>query len=387
MKVAIISSGHADSVIPMAKAISENTEVELFFLLTSETKIFDFIDFKGISKSLGLQNQEICKEVIEKEVYKYIDGKLKISIFIYKNNSIKSLSNIKQSIKLASILRKFDIIHVNGLITFWLQLRPLLLTKKVVYTVHDFENHSGERAKNFIARKYNPFIISSKSPVVIQNRTDYQYITENYPKHKSTVKFIPFGNLDIYNSYQNEMATLKGSDVLFFGRISLYKGIEYFTEAMKMLNKDYPQITYTIAGNGKFYFDDTDLKNDPNCRIYNRFIKNSELCELFKSCKIVVCPYIDATQSGVAMTAFTFNKPVIATNTGGFKDVIHDGINGYLVPIKDSKAIYAKLKLMFDQPEIIQQMELNIAKQGKEGEFAWKDISLSYLQIYKSLIK
>ena len=108
---------------------------------------------------------------------------------------------------------------------------------------------------------------------------------------------------------------------------------------------------------------------------------------LTKQCEIVICPYIDATQSGVAMTAFTFNKPVIATDTGGFKDVIINGINGYLVPTRNSKAIYEKVKLLMQNKELLTQMEQNIENQGYQGEFAWKNIAQSYKSLYQMALK
>ncbi|MFN5422931.1 MAG: glycosyltransferase, partial [bacterium] len=45
----------------------------------------------------------------------------------------------------------------------------------------------------------------------------------------------------------------------------------------------------------------------------------------------VVCPYRDATQSGVLMTSFAFGKPVLATRVGAFPEYVTDGHNGLLL--------------------------------------------------------
>ena len=55
-------------------------------------------------------------------------------------------------------------------------------------------------------------------------------------------------------------------------------------------------------------------------------------CELFQRATLVVLPYTSATQSGVAMTAFGFGKPVVATRVGGIPEVVEDGRTGYSVP-------------------------------------------------------
>ncbi|NJO87646.1 MAG: glycosyltransferase [Chloroflexia bacterium] len=208
------------------------------------------------------------------------------------------------------------------------------------------------------------------------------------PRIKKPFISSPFGKLEIYEQYKTEHLNFPDCDVLFFGRISPYKGIEYFIEAVNKLKKDFINIKAIIAGSGEFYFDTTSIFKDQAFTVINKFLQSDELVALIKGCKIVICPYIDATQSGVAMTAFTFNKPVIATDTGGFKDVIINGLNGFLVPTKDSEAIYERAKLLLLDDKLLGQMCDNIAIQGDSGEFSWNNIAENYVSVYqKSLDK
>jgi glycosyltransferase involved in cell wall biosynthesis len=58
---------------------------------------------------------------------------------------------------------------------------------------------------------------------------------------------------------------------------------------------------------------------------------------LIQHAKFLVCPYRDASQSGVLMTAMAIGKPVIATNVGAFPEYIQDGYNGLVAePNHDS---------------------------------------------------
>ena len=52
---------------------------------------------------------------------------------------------------------------------------------------------------------------------------------------------------------------------------------------------------------------------------------------MIRNSKFVVCPYLSASQSGLPQTAFVYNKPVIATNVGGFAGIIDEGKSGYLI--------------------------------------------------------
>ncbi|MBN1252565.1 MAG: glycosyltransferase family 4 protein [Bacteroidales bacterium] len=383
MKVALVSFGHADSAIPMAKALSERLSIDLFFTFSLNKRKNNVIDFEDIDLKIGLQNNEIKNQAFSKEVKEYLGENFPINLFVYKNLKLKSLTNWVLSWKYAKILRKYDIIHFNGKNMNILQLRFFMPFKKFVYTVHDLENHKGELAKNVFARNFNKRILKSKSHVVIQNKSDYELVKKEYPKNISSIYFIPFGNLEIYKQYNTENLNMPQSDVLLFGRISPYKGIEYFIEAVKKLKIDFPYVKAIIAGSGKFYFDISEIDSDKNFTIINKFIQSDELVAMVKACKIVVCPYTDATQSGVAMTAFVFNKPVIASNTGGFKDVIVDGVNGFLVPLKNSEAIYNKMKILLENDDLLKKMNQNIENQSRTGDFAWSTIARNYEEVYK----
>lgn len=386
MKVAILSFGHADSALPMAKALSEKVEIELFFVFTPGNRNNNFAHYQNSPEKFGLQTTEHTKDIFSKEAWDYIDGKFRMYSFVFKNLKLKSFANLKLAFKLSRILKKFNVVHHNGKSMFILFLRFFMPFKKFVYTIHDLENHSGEQAKNIVARKFNHVVLKSKSHVVIQNKTDYEHVKNTYIEQNGYSHFIPFGALDIYKSYRTGEVKAVDSDAIFFGRISSYKGIEYFVDAIKKIKLEIPNIKVVIAGSGDFYFDISEIENDPAFQILNRYIDNDELVALIEKSKMVVCPYIDATQSGVVMTSFVFNKPVIATNTGGFTDVIKDGKNGFLVPIKDSESIYKKIKYLFENPEDLQKMSEYIDEQLKTGDIAWSSIAEKYHMVYKQAL-
>ena len=58
-----------------------------------------------------------------------------------------------------------------------------------------------------------------------------------------------------------------------------------------------------------------------------------ELSALIQESSFVVCPYKDATQSGVVMSAYALKKPVIATRVGGLVEMVEDKKTGLLVSI------------------------------------------------------
>jgi glycosyltransferase involved in cell wall biosynthesis len=130
--------------------------------------------------------------------------------------------------------------------------------------------------------------------------------------------------------------------ILFFGRLSPYKGVDDLLQAMPEVFREFPEEQLIIAGKRYPGFDINEnflntYKN--NITLIDRHIPNDELAMLIKQAKFIVCPYKDATQSGVLMTAFGLNTPVIATNVGSFPEFIKDNVNGLLVPPNDPQQL------------------------------------------------
>jgi glycosyltransferase involved in cell wall biosynthesis len=121
--------------------------------------------------------------------------------------------------------------------------------------------------------------------------------------------------------------------ILFFGRLSFYKGIDMLLEAIPKVLEKYPAEKFVIAGNPDFNYkiEQKIIDQYPkNIQLITKYVSTSEIIKHLQHAKFVVCPYRDATQSGVLMTSFAAGKMVIATNVGAFSEYIEDNVNGLL---------------------------------------------------------
>lgn len=121
---------------------------------------------------------------------------------------------------------------------------------------------------------------------------------------------------------------------LFFGLIRDYKGLDTLIEAWAKFRR--PGHKLLIAG--EFYasrekyvemIDRLQLSND--IILHDHFIPDSEVANYFSAADCVVLPYKTATQSGVTQIAYNFRTPIIVTNVGGLKEIVPDGVVGYVV--------------------------------------------------------
>ena len=177
----------------------------------------------------------------------------------------------------------------------------------------------------------------------------------------------------------------KDFNILFFGRITDYKGIDILINAFQLLRKKIPHASLTIAGEGNYDFSKHNLAN---VQLHNRYIETNELFHLINDSTFVVCPYIEATQSGVVMTAFSLSKPVIATKVGGLPEMVEDNKTGILVNPNNSIELSAAMITLLKNESKRDIFSDNIRQlYFNQGKYSWDTTANNMLLIYKQVIR
>ncbi len=140
---------------------------------------------------------------------------------------------------------------------------------------------------------------------------------------------------------------LRGNVALFFGHVRPFKGLDIALRAWRLLKSD---VTLVVAGEAwwKGEAEYRELAEGlKNVRFDFRFIPDAEIATFFAAADVVLAPYRIEAQSGVALTAFHFSRPVIATTVGGLPEIIDEGANGMLVPPEDPAALATGIDAFF----------------------------------------
>lgn len=161
--------------------------------------------------------------------------------------------------------------------------------------------------------------------------------------------------------------------ILFFGFVRKYKGLHHLLKAMPEIVSRISHIRLLIAGD---FGEDRDeyleeiekYENTGNILLKEGYCPDREVELYFSACNLVVLPYEEATQSGIAQIAFGFGRPVIATEVGGLPEVVSEAQTGYIVPPSDPKALAeAIIRFFIEKRE--EEFVANISREAKR--FSW----------------
>lgn len=126
---------------------------------------------------------------------------------------------------------------------------------------------------------------------------------------------------------------------LFISRIMKEKGIEQYLDAAKVIKRKYPNTEFHICGFCEAEYEgELDELNMDGTVIYHGMIR--DVAEFLKDMHCIVHPtYYPEGISNVLLEACASGRPIITTDRSGCREVVDDGVNGYMIPQKDSRGL------------------------------------------------
>lgn len=381
MKVVYYSStSFSDTDFPLIREYQKKG-IDVYFLihLAPYNKRSTLIDIKTLINKPAILPASAYKEF---DIYKeYIDLN-KVYVINSIESSVRTWNNIKLTFKVYSFIKKInpDIIHLlSPLDTF--STIMYRFRANMVLTMHDPFPHTGE--SNVRRTFFRNVAMKLVPKFVLLNDIQKEDFKKVYHIKEEQILINKIGRFDYLDLWKEKTIIKNSHNVLFFGRISPYKGIEYLCHAMLKVKEQVPDATLTIAGGGKIYFDIAPYQKQDWVEVINRYVGMEELAGLLQNCSLSVCPYTDATQSGVIMTSCSLCKPVVATNVGGLGEMVDDQKTGLLVPPKDVDALAQGIITLLKNDMLRKEMSNNIKNDYFVGEKTWKTIADKYIGFYK----
>lgn len=370
-----------DCDFPLIREIQNmGHDVQYFIQIVKGKQCGGLLDLRKYDLSPGIYPAKSFNEI--NLFSKFID--ISNTYLVIRTSKLKDINNWKVYFNLIKQINKFNptIVHIGGALgvseAFLYRFMP-----KMVMTVHDPFMHSGEYTTSSEIKRYLSFKICRK--LILLNERQREKFIRHYkiPKTKIvTSRLGVYTPLNYLSDLQCSKIKRNYDYVLFFGHISPYKGIDVLCEAMTLLHDSNPYIHCVIAGRGNYDFDIEPYKKLGVIHFENRFIDTSELVDLITHSLFVVCPYKDATQSGVISSAFALAKPVLATNVGGLSESVINDVTGRLIAPNDSKALADVIGEMMNNQIKLNEYSANIRHLFFDGDKSWSAIAKQFLSAY-----
>lgn len=281
-----------------------------------------------------------------------------------------------------------------------------LLGKKIVFTAHNVNAGERDGRDNLANRLTLKFMYKIVDHIIVHTeRMKKQLVSDfNVKQEKVTViqyginNMVPISNLTSQESREILHIDENNKVILFFGNITVYKGLEYLLLALAELKEKYGDLKLIIVGrisnreNAAYWKTveniilDNNLKEHLICRA--EFIPDEEIETYFKAADILILPYKYIFQSGVLFLSYAFGLPVIATDVGSFKEYIIEEKTGFICRPADVEDLAQKIDYYFNS-----NLYKNLEAKKKEildyanNKYSWEKIGAKTKSIYNSFYK
>jgi glycogen(starch) synthase len=312
---------------------------------------------------------------------------------------------INQALSLFRRLNKtsrFDLVHLNGAypITRGLKL-PTVITfhscnstqitasLRAINSINAKEIHS-LLLKNPVGGIFDIFSAHLSDEIICPCRTIAEEIQASCGVNKEKTHVVPNGldlesidNIKVADFSLLEKYGIENRDfILYVGRLTYIKGLEYLIKAFKAIQKEFKNLKLVIMGSGPQELYLKNLASDVPGVFFIGHVRSPEIKKLFYTRSLaVIVPSVHETLPTVVLEAMAYGRPVIATAVGGNVSMIKNGKNGYLVEPKNPEDLARSIETLLDHSDIRKKMG-ECGRKIVETEFSLDKMVAKSLRVY-----
>ena len=193
--------------------------------------------------------------------------------------------------------------------------------------------------------------------------------------------------------------------ILFVGRITRQKGVTHLVDAVRYLPRETQVVlcagapdTQEIAAELRQKVEDA-RRHHPHIVWIEKMVTKQETIQLYSHARVFCCPSVYEPFGIINLEAMACRAPVVASATGGIKEVVVDGETGYLVPLdqdsvtsfpvdpeKFARDLAAGINRLFTDPEKCRRFG-DAGRRRVEETFSWTAIAQQTIRLYEQLVR
>lgn len=185
---------------------------------------------------------------------------------------------------------------------------------------------------------------------------------------------------------QPELKDPKKFQIICVSRVTPRKGIRFLVQAFKNIAEKFPQAQLLVIGDGNEKQSLMDLARALELgekAVFLGLVSHEKLSQYYAKASIFVLPSLNEGMSNTMLEAIASGLPIIATDTGGTKELVKEGMNGFIVPMQDNYAITQKIEKLIENPHMAEQF--GIESRRRAEELSWKNVAKQYADLYQEV--
>ena len=254
--------------------------------------------------------------------------------------------------------------------------------------------HSSFLLRNFVKYLYK-FSLKNTYKCFFQNVDDLSYFVDQRIVSKLKTSLLPGSGVDLERFYAAESVIRDRRDssefnFLLSSRMLWSKGIREYILAAKRIKAEFNHVNFWLVGfvnvdnRDAISLSDITKWNDEGAIVFKG--STDDIKSVLESVHCFVLPtyYPEGTPKSL-LEASAMQLPIITTDSSGCRDVVKDGVTGYLCKQKDHKDLYEKMKIIVCLSNAERETMGYLARETMKEKFDDRIVSGEYLyQLNKS---
>jgi D-inositol-3-phosphate glycosyltransferase len=295
---------------------------------------------------------------------------------------------------------KFELFDRTALTIFF-----RLLGKRVVLTAHNVNAGKRDSTDSVLNRLSLRIQYRLADHIFVHTEKGKLELNEEFGVPQSRVTVIPFG---INNAVPNTSITQHEAKqqlgiqddrktILFFGRITPYKGLDYLVAAFRQISGRHDDCRLIVAGRPEndclSYWNAIQEQirgevRDGRILLRADHIPDDETELYFKAADVLVLPYRNIYQSGVLFLSYSFGLPILASDLDALKDQIIEGETGFVFRSEDPVDLAATIERYFASDLFANLKGRRQAIQAIAAErHSWEVVGRMTMEVYGNLLQ
>ncbi len=292
-------------------------------------------------------------------------------------------------VKRALHAEDFDIVHAHEPMTLPVPIMALTHSRAVnVGTFHAYRDR--HLIYQYGRRIFQPFFDKLDGKIAVSEaarETVARYFGGEYVIIPNGIDFERFASEQVrpIEQYADGRPT-----ILFVGRLEPRKGFRYLLRAFPYVKEEFPQARLVVVG---AYERDEMADHLHYVREHHltgvKFVgrvSDENLPRYYRTCDVFCAPSTGFESFGIVLLeAMAAGKPTVATNIPGYRDLLEDGGEGFLVEHKSEKALAQALLRLLRDPATRRKM--GARGRVKAQNYSWRQVALQVLGYYEELLR